>query len=236
MCATSMPEMSAQIDKLVSALALAKQGMDPVRKEKMNPAFKSKYADLATCLEATEPPLLDNGIVLMQPLSTGEDGSAVVTTILMHTSGQYIRSTCSIKPLKTDPQGFGSACSYARRYSLLAILGIAPEDDDGNAASGRYEPAKPAQQAAPWQEEMPPAQTTTAARADVEASADRLIDEVDACTTMPELVNAWKAMSGVLAKLPDYLKAEVTRAKDVRKTYLSQRPADDEFPGDRRAA
>lgn len=143
-------EMSEKIDTLVASLVVAQKAMETIRKDKKNPAFKSSYADLATVLEAVAPALGEAGIALLQPIATGPDGSAQVTTMLVHSSGQFIRSTVSIKPVKTDPQGFGSAVTYGRRYGLLAMLGVAPDDDDdGNRASGRDDVPPPRQTPAP---------------------------------------------------------------------------------------
>lgn len=126
--------------KIAAALLKAKQAFGPVLKEKTNPAFKSKYADLGACLEAVEKPCLDNGIVLYH--ETSEDPTGVtVETVFLHESGESLRcGKLHVPASKQDPQGYGSALSYARRYSLMAACGIAAEDDDGNAASKKPEP------------------------------------------------------------------------------------------------
>ena len=128
-----------------SALVKAKKAFGPALKDKTNPAFRSKYADLGACLEAVEGALLDNGIALYQ--ETFEDATGVtVETVFLHESGEMIRcGKLHVPAAKQDPQGYGSALTYARRYSLMAACGIAPEDDDGNAA--QRQPAKPVQSA-----------------------------------------------------------------------------------------
>ena len=131
------------MQKIAAALLKAKQSFGPALKDKTNPAFKSKYADLGACLEAVDKPCLDNAIVLYQ--ETSEDPTGVtVETVFLHDSGESLRcGKLHVPASKQDPQGYGSALTYARRYSLMTACGIAPEDDDGNAASNKTT-AKPA--------------------------------------------------------------------------------------------
>ena len=126
-----------------AAFVKAKRAFGPALKCKTNPAYKSKYADLAACLEAVDEALLDNGIALIQ--ETFEDATGItVETVFMHESGESLRcGKLHVPASKQDPQGYGSALSYARRYSLMASCGIAAEDDDGNAASKKPEQKKP---------------------------------------------------------------------------------------------
>lgn len=120
------------------AFVAAQKATEAVKKASTNPAFRSKYADLAGVVEAVVPALNDNGIAVMQ--SPAFDGDYVaLTTVLLHESGSSVSSTLLLRPSKMDPQGVGSAVTYARRYALLAMTGAAPEDDDGNAASGPSE-------------------------------------------------------------------------------------------------
>lgn len=120
---------------IASALVKAQKGFAPALKSSTNPHFKSKYADLAACVEAVIDSLNNNGIAMMQ--RTHEDESGVtVETVFIHESGEMIESgKLHVPASKNDPQGYGSALTYARRYSLMAACGIAPEDDDGNAGS-----------------------------------------------------------------------------------------------------
>lgn len=121
--------------QISAAFVKAKRSFGPALKDKTNPAFRSKYADLGACLEAVEDALLENGIALLQ--ETFEDPSGVtVETVFLHESGEERRcGKLHVPASKQDPQGYGSALTYARRYSLMAACGIAPEDDDGNAAT-----------------------------------------------------------------------------------------------------
>ena len=124
---------------IASALVKAQRAFGPALKDKTNPAFRSKYADLGACIEAVIDALNANGITLMQRTHPDETG-VTVETVLMHESGEsWSSGTLHVPAAKQDPQGYGSALTYARRYSLMAACGIAPEDDDGNAASKRGE-------------------------------------------------------------------------------------------------
>lgn len=127
---------SESIKEIATALNKAQSQMQNVKKTSANPFFKSKYADLAECWETARKPLADNGLSIIQcPEGTGSD--VTIETILLHTSGEWISSKLSMKPVKPDPQGIGSCITYGRRYALCAIVGISPEDDDGNQASGK---------------------------------------------------------------------------------------------------
>ncbi len=123
------------MQKIAQAFIAAKKHFSPALKRATNPHFKNQYADLAACLEAVDDALLASGIVMYQ--ETFEDMTGVtVETVLLHESGETIRcGRLHVPAAKQDPQGYGSALTYARRYSLMTACGIAPEDDDGNAAS-----------------------------------------------------------------------------------------------------
>lgn len=134
---------------IAPAFIKAKRAFGPVLKSNTNPAFKSKYANLEACLEAVDDACLNNGIALYQ--ETSEDATGVtVETVFLHESGESLRcGKLHVPASKQDPQGYGSALTYARRYSLLAACGIAAEDDDGNAAAKANQAAK-AEQRAHW--------------------------------------------------------------------------------------
>ncbi len=120
---------------IASALVRAQRGFAPALKTSTNPHFRSKYVDLAGCVEAVVDALNSAGIALVQ--RTSEDSTGVtVETVFVHESGEMLEcGKLHVPASKQDPQGYGSALTYARRYSLMAACGIAPEDDDGNAAS-----------------------------------------------------------------------------------------------------
>lgn len=128
---------SEQINDIAAALAKAQGEMKNAALNKVNPHFKSKYADLAGIRDAVVPVLSKHGIAVVQTLGflDGYTGQTV-TTRLIHTSGQWIESACGCGHSVKNMQEMGSAITYARRYSLSAICGIAAdEDDDANAAS-----------------------------------------------------------------------------------------------------
>ena len=128
--------------ELAKAMVAAQQSLGLVAKSATNPHFKSKYADLATVLDAVLPALNGAGISLLQAPGGDGEGNVTLTTTLLHESGEWMESTLTMRPTKSDPQGVGSAITYARRYAALAVAGAAPEDDDGNSASQRESKAK----------------------------------------------------------------------------------------------
>jgi hypothetical protein len=142
--------------EIASALVKAQKAFGPALKTSTNPAFRSKYAKLENCIEAVIDALNDNGVMLMQPTHLCEDG-VIVETMFLHESGEMLSNgKLHVPATKHDAQGYGSALTYARRYSLLAACGIAAEDDDGEAASKpKAAPSKPAAQ--PAKASPPPA-------------------------------------------------------------------------------
>ena len=127
---------------IASALVKAQKAFGPALKTSTNPHFKSRYADLSACVEAVIEGLNANGIMLMQPCHESETG-VTVETLFVHESGETLSAgKLHVPAAKQDPQGYGSALTYARRYSLMAACGIAPEDDDGNAASQQKKPVQ----------------------------------------------------------------------------------------------
>jgi hypothetical protein len=130
-----MITQSPTIGELAKALAKAQGAMTSAKKSAVNPHFKSKYADLAEVIDSIRKPLSDNGIAFTQLNTTDESGNVSVTTMLMHESGEFIGSTFSARPQQATVQGYGSTITYLRRYSAMAIAGLASDDDDGQAAS-----------------------------------------------------------------------------------------------------
>jgi hypothetical protein len=125
--------------QIATALVKAQKAFGPALKTATNPHFRSRYADLAACVEAVMDGLNNNGIALVQQLTESDTG-VIVETVFIHESGEMLNcGKLHVPAVKHDPQGYGSALTYARRYSLMAACGIAPEDDDGNAASRKVE-------------------------------------------------------------------------------------------------
>lgn len=173
---------SEKINELLPDLFKVKASILPLKKEAENPYFSSSYVDLNGVLDGVEPILEKNGFILLQPVS-----GRIVETVLLHKSGQFISSDMELVLSKNDMQALGSAVSYARRYSLMSLLGLKALDDDGNASAFEKAPApkakapaakpavatKPAEVtattttviAAPATEAAPAAKPTTAAGA-----------------------------------------------------------------------
>jgi hypothetical protein len=136
-------ETSMTVGNLFAALVAVQPRLVLPGKDTVNTFFKAKYAPLDACIEANREILGTHGLAVIQP-PTGTGTNVVVTTILIHKSGEYIKSSYGAQAKASDPQAVGSGITYLRRYGYLAILGIAPrdEDDDGDAAS---KPSQPSQ-------------------------------------------------------------------------------------------
>lgn len=183
------------IDALAAALAKAQGAIRGAVKSKINPHFKNAYADLASVYDACREALAANDLAVTQ--TTDFDGADTwLATTLIHKSGQWIASRYPIRPQGNTPQQYGSAITYARRYSLAAIVGVAAEDedDDGNAASA------------------PPKRNSAQAKRD--GVWERMCAEIEACKTVSAL-EAWRAQnwSEVLA-LPSTWQEQVTERYD----------------------
>lgn len=177
------------------AFVKAKRAFGPALKDKNNPAFRSKYADLGACIEAVDSALLENGIALIQ--ETSEDLTGVtIETVLLHESGEMIRGgKLHVPAAKQDPQGYGSALTYARRYSLMATCGIAPEDDDGNAATQAMRQRGPA---------LP------------EAEIERMLDGIANAKTVADAKSATEAAHEIAAHDPAAL-ARINAAVEAKR-------------------
>jgi hypothetical protein len=155
---------------IAKALVQAQKEFGPALKSSTNPHFRTKYANLAICVDAVIDALNNNSIMLTQKTSMCEDG-VIVETIFLHESGEQISSgPLHVPAPKHDPQGYGSALTYARRYSLMTACGLAPEDDDGNHAS---RPSKP---------------KSTRTKAEIEAL-------ITAATSTDQLTATWKTLA-----------------------------------------
>ena len=127
---------SESIKELATALAKAQGEISPAEKGNVNPHFKTRYADLASIWDACRGPLTKYGLSVVQ-IPRADADSVSVETMLLHDSGEWIGGELSVKVGSIQPQAVGSALTYLRRYSLAAIVGVAPDDDDGEAAQGR---------------------------------------------------------------------------------------------------
>ena len=128
--------MSDQIDQLATALAKAQGEMSVAGKNQKNPFFKSNYADFEAIIHASRPALSKYGLSVVQPPMIQQDGESYLVTILMHSSGQWIKSTAKHNPPKTDIQSLSSYNTYLKRMCYASLVGVATgDDDDGEAAT-----------------------------------------------------------------------------------------------------
>lgn len=208
---------------IYAALAAAQAEMGPALKDSTNPAFRSKYADLASVMAACLPALNKHGIAVIQPPTDDEYGR-YVKTILVHESGETLECRVPLIIGKNDMQGYGSAVTYARRYGLMSMAGIAPEDDDGNAAAKSTHDT-PAQSLATAFKDavldsLPPDATP---RQKAEAFADAICKEFSGKGERA-LQNAWEKHKQIitgLEKHPD-LHGRVVDAYENRMIALEQ--------------
>jgi len=128
---------SESIAKLAESLCKAQSEMKPAKKDSENPFFNSHYADLASVWDAIREPFTKHGLSVVQLPNVTSDGMVTLSTMLMHASGEWVSGNLTMKPVKNDPQAIGSCLTYARRYALSAITGVATEDDDAEGATGR---------------------------------------------------------------------------------------------------
>ena len=130
-------ERSESLVEFTKALSKFQGEITSVKKTSVNPFFKSKYADLDAIWDVCRKPLSSNGLALVQ-IPVELEGNLYLETLLIHTSGEYIKGYLALNPKATDPQAVGSAITYARRYAMSAMLGVsADEDDDAEKATAR---------------------------------------------------------------------------------------------------
>lgn len=202
----AVTEVKADHKSIFAALAAAQMEMGPALKDSANPAFRSKYADLASVMQACMGALNKHGICVMQP--TGEDEAGrYVKTILAHTSGETVECRVPLIVGKNDMQGYGSAVTYARRYGLMSMAGIAPEDDDGNAAAK----SPPVVDGRPVQRGP--------------SAVDVACESIGNADSLDQLSAIWKDLPRSVQG-----EAKVIKAKDDRKAKLTPTIPDDEIP------
>ena len=200
---------SDAINEIAAALAKAQAAIQNPKKESENPHFKSRYADLATGLDAVRGALAASNIVVIQ--ATSMDGDLMMLeTRIAHSSGQWIGSIYPVCKFPARQQEVGSALTYARRYSLFALVGIAGDDDDGNEASKSETPA--------------PARKAVAASAsepvDLEESKQArefIVQTMDVCETPADFDQWAKENKAQIDKLTTADRALVRSAFQMRK-------------------
>ena len=187
---------------IAAALAAAQRAMGKALKQSNNPHFRSKYADLGNVMDACLPALNDNGIAVYQPAGCDDRGE-YISTVLIHESGDRLECRVPLIVNKNDMQGYGSAVTYARRYGLMCMAGIAPEDDDGNAAAAAA-PAKPA-----------PVTRTPSGQP---APADQAIASLSNAESVDQLNAIWLALPKSLQALPEVKGAGANRKAELQST------------------
>lgn len=198
---------------LYAALASAQLEMARALKDSTNPAFRSKYADLASVCDACMPALNKHGIAVLQPVFDDDTGRYVKTIFVHGDSGEQVECRVPLIVGKNDMQGYGSAVTYGRRYGLMGMAGIAPEDDDGNAAA----------KAAPKSEQKadrPKNQDAIDGTHEVAVgSACVMLSSAD---SVEDLASVWRGLTK-----PVQADQRVIAEKDRRKAELQTKPADD---------
>jgi len=218
---------------IATALVKAQREFGPALKTSTNPHFRSKYADLSACVEAVIDALNNNGIYLMQLTEEHEAGVKVSTTFI-HESGEQISGGSLFMPAsKHDAQGFASALSYARRYSLMAACGIAPEDDDGNAATASAPPKAPVKAAPKPPAAVPKQMSGTDSQWQLKVSAqpdtsfedwlavviDATITALDMAETKDDVMNIYRTNANIYKQVEMQDEAAYKELVDTFSTY-----------------
>lgn len=211
--------MSDSIAELATALSKAQGAIEDATKTGVNPAFRSKYADLSAVRAVIREPLAVNDLSIVQFPRT-VDGAVEVETMLIHKSGEYLAETLRIPVAKWDAHGIGSGITYSRRYGLMSILALASDDDDGNAAVERA-PAR----ASSFAEAKKPAPSV-----DVTKLEENILSQAKAGSSA--LTAYWKGLSvderNALSANPGVLKNAKTVAAAADAVAATATDSDDE--------
>lgn len=214
---------SDQTDKIFAAFVTAQSQLGGVFKDSDNPHFRSRYASLENVIDAAKPVLTACELGFMQHIGARTEMGISVTTMLVHTSGQFIGDTQILPMIKADPQAAGSAITYARRYGLMSMLGLPATDDDAEEAT-RPVPAKDPKPAK-TQTTIAPPKTDPA---QFGAAATTAIEAAKMCTSKAQFDVWWNSTRpGVKAVLqePEYAalySAVIKIRKDLPETDQSE--------------
>jgi len=186
------------------ALVEAQKNMTKATKQATNPHLRSKYADLGSVMDACLPALNEAGIAVIQPAGEDEHGRYVETTLIHGETGEALSCRVPLIVQKNDMQGYGSAVTYARRYGLMTMAGIAPEDDDGNAAS----------KAPPRQQERKPEPKPQ--KPDAATVRDNIKGHLTKQETQDEIMSAYEngKVQADLVQLPQPMQLEIKALRD----------------------
>lgn len=176
---------TVELDKIAPAFVAAQAEIGGVAKDSKNPAFRSNYASLEAVIDAAKPILIKHQLAFLQMPGALTEHGLSVTTMLLHESGQHISSTLTVPLSKRDPQGAGSAITYACRYSLMAMLGMPPVDDDGEAAMDRPAPRQEAKPA-------PANDAPRASDAEIAEYCTTFNKQIKLCKNRFDVEKAWK--------------------------------------------
>jgi hypothetical protein len=198
-----MIETSATVAKLFDAFHKAQGEMSGVLKDKANAHFKTRYATLESVMNTARPVLNAHGLSWTQAPGAVVDGRLTITTQIMHVSGEWMRSTFHMAVAKQDPQGIGSACTYGLRYSLMAVLGLPPtDDDDGESAMDR----------APSSLGAAATERKSAYRARKDGDWDKYLAAIKQCNTVDMLKSWGTSHRQEIAALPDQWREHLSEA------------------------
>lgn len=228
-----MIETSQEI-KNISAAILKFQGLvEGVHKGAQNPHFRSTYANLETVVDTARPALQQVGVMFTQSAGEIIDGAVEMSTMLIHAdSGEWMRATMQIPLGKRDPQGLGSAQTYAQRYSLMAILGLPPTDDDAESAIDRSQ-------------SRPEPERTAAPMSANQLRKDKVWEKVTAeldkdfldCATETQWRTLKLSYRDTVSGWPQNWKDELNEKFNIKLESIRQererQEANDDFPGDR---
>lgn len=201
---------SKDIGELAKALSAAQADLEPAAKNAKNPMLKNKYADLASCYEACRKVLPRNGLAVSQICLPCEKGMVRVKTVLMHTSGQWIASECTLEAVGNKgvnaAQAAGSAITYARRYGLSAIVGLVADEDDDGCHAG------------PSQNERVQQVRQQAAESNPDAPSAEMFRALMATLTE----RGCKEREEYLAELSAFFRREVKSSKELTRAEISE--------------
>jgi len=200
--------------EIAKALIEAQANMGFAEKNATNPHFRKSYADLASVMKACMPHLNNAGIAVVQTTGTDESGPYLETSLIHAESGQEISARTSLIIQRNDMQGYGSAITYARRYGLMGLAGISPDDDDGAAAC-----------AGPATGEV--RQAKRADTFDFVKESERISSLIALCATIEDLKGLWQSEREIIAKIGNADKAAgemLIAEKDARKAAIQQQP------------
>lgn len=227
-----MLETSENIGKLTAAIIKVQGELSGVKKDAVNPHFRNRYATLENVIDTARPALQEAQIAFVQAPGMVIDGSVEVTTMLVH-AGEWMRSTLHVPLQKRDAQGVGSAITYGCRYSLMAMLGLPPTDDDGEAAAVQPEQEKQKRQVG-WSKDGTTRTAHSLKKEKVWEEFQTELLECESPSMVTKLALAWSKKVED-DRWPESWKEQLREEMQKRMALLKSQPVpdDDEFPGDK---